>query len=518
MSKNITVLLRLSDIVFTDHSRYHLEYFDEIEADYDDIYIEYGITNINFVEIIDGNGIFNVEYDSLGRQIESRSLTLKLEQIEQIAGITIEKSVLEIITENDRLEISAEFQKSYSRSIKTSNGIKKLRCKINYTSMEANPAFAALKFGLIKDDPELLRAIIEGGFLEDLIYLIRNEYTQYNNILSDISQHSIKIRFSDTSNLKDLANSNNVVAKEFIALSYLTPSDILDILALDSMPKIRQLVAENINTSDESLKILSKDRLTAVVKAARKTKIKKNVLAFYYKISSIDDLNCYKYMSSKYIFDSDDSMLINYILRVNCDKKIPKEFFSDKNKYIKLICATNKDSPEEILRRLASGGNKEVKLAGINNPNMPLDIFAQLAKDKNIDVRRAVARSSRTPLDVFVQLAEDEDGYVRQFIAENPNTPLDLLAQLAEDEDVDVRRAVARSSRTPLDVLAQVVEDEDSVVRWAVARNPKTPLDLLNQLVEDEDSDVRLAVLSNPNLPLDTLAQVVEDEDLELTA
>ena len=172
---------------------------------------------------------------------------------------------------------------------------------------------------------------------------------------------------------------------EKVATNENTPAAILEILAKNRNPYVRQAVAENRNTPATALETLAKD--------------------------------------------NDPGVLNSLVRNENTPVSIREELGTAENWSVRYAMAGNKNTPENVLEKLAKDEDRSIRFLVARNKNTPATALETLAKDEEYLVRMEVAENKNTPANVLEDLAKEEyllalqmEGY--QIISDNIFIPM----------------------------------------------------------------------------------------------
>ncbi len=324
-----------------------------------------------------------------------------------------------------------------------------------------------------------------------------------------------------------------------VAINPATPVPVLEKLALDQNPHVRQKVTANGSTPVELLDKLSKDHDSKVRRS-----IVWNPLAPLFVLWRLAE---------------------------------------DPDEWVRLALADYRSTPVEILDKLSTDQHKEVRRSLARNPSAPLSALRHLAKDLEEIVRINVGRNPSTPVEFLDSLSQDQSRWIRIAVSENPSAPVAILERLVTDLDHGVRYAVVENPSTPVAVLEKLAMDtaewvsrnaierlstaktkeidwphptapvrvrstptkdqdkangrnvdqnasmafteavsamiavpQNRYLRWVVAESQSTPVPVLKKLAWDRSQDVRQAVAANPSAPVSVLKLLATDQHAQV--
>ncbi|MEQ9450500.1 MAG: hypothetical protein RJQ07_02850 [Pseudomonadales bacterium] len=295
-----------------------------------------------------------------------------------------------------------------------------------------------------------------------------------------------------------------------IARNPKTNKDLLRKLATSKINEIRELVAGNLNTPEDSLVSLCIDKEARI----RIEALANNSLS----IESIDELM--NHVDSRRALArsnrtptellkrlaNDEDLLVrqNVARNPNCPPQILKLLAEDKS--LASCVAQNGNCPKNLLQDLAKEGDQAVLETLAANPICPGPLLKRLAKKSKLTLRSYITGASTS-------LYRNRIG---QALAQNPGTPIDLLAKLKEDPDELVRFYLVSNPACPKEVLVDLSVDRSSTVRRGVAENPKTPANLLRTLAEDAKYEVSARVAINKRCPTKTLEGLARHRNIDV--
>lgn len=175
--------------------------------------------------------------------------------------------------------------------------------------------------------------------------------------------------------------------------------------------------------------------------------------------------------------------------------------------------ARNRNTSAHVLRRMSKSRSAILRDAIASNEATPADVLRDLATDPYKDVRASVARNAATPTSILITLASDQSPEVRISVAENAQNSEKCLELLARDPDEEVRRCLARNPAAPAGILSLLAKDPNEQIRRRVAGNPSAPARVLKSLANDAFAIVRKDIAGNPGTPVNTLERLAQDEN-----
>lgn len=336
-----------------------------------------------------------------------------------------------------------------------------------------------------------------------------------------------------------------------------TPVQVLELLANDESPRVKELVAGN---SDTPLKILVK--LANDSNREVKAKVAGNLNT---PTAVLERLGLEEGIFNARNPNTPGSVLAKAVSQMGGDELV------DFLKYPVL----NSQMPASTLEQLANSKNNSIRYQVAEHPNTPASALEKLAGDSYSPTTRTVASHRNTPLRILEQLAANSDHTTRYNVAQNPNTPpaaleilynetqtnapatansrnqkneiyrriaanpctplrvLEMLAArefVKEPETEELRHAamfsgcnvegvlqalVYNNSLTP-QILAILALDPSAKIRSLLARHPNLNPELWQQLAADEDEEVRGAIASSTNCSTFILQTLASDSDREI--
>ncbi|WP_144053721.1 hypothetical protein [Baaleninema simplex] len=253
-------------------------------------------------------------------------------------------------------------------------------------------------------------------------------------------------------------------------------SVILEILAEDIAPKVREEVAKQPDTPVESLRKLSRDRNA------------------YVRQQILRNPNT----PSDVLMDFFEELLRNSeTLRQQLDRdRLLRKF------------------PPNLLAAIAKHPDCTIRYRVACHPNTSSETLTQLAKDSYLPTVRTVAKHPNTPAKVLERLSQRKDFTTRYNTLNNLNLSEAVISNLFENEGYWENQPLGEGEHTEVPV------DRDRF-RQAIARHPNTSIEILKTLVEEafdpeENTEQLKAIVSNPNLTSDLLDIAIERASVEV--
>ncbi|MDC0833850.1 hypothetical protein POG22_12650 [Geitlerinema sp. CS-897] len=253
-------------------------------------------------------------------------------------------------------------------------------------------------------------------------------------------------------------------------------SVILEILAEDIAPKVREEVAKQPDTPVESLRKLSRDRNA------------------YVRQQILRNPNT----PSDVLMDFFEELLRNSeTLRQQLDRdRLLRKF------------------PPNLLAAIAKHPDCTIRYRVACHPNTSSETLTQLAKDSYLPTVRTVAKHPNTPAKALERLSQRKDFTTRYNTLTNPNLSEAVISNLFENEGYWENQPLGEGEHTEVPV------DRDRF-RQAIARHPNTSIEILKTLVEEafdpeENTEQLKAIVSNPNLTSDLLDIAIERASVEV--
>lgn len=338
-----------------------------------------------------------------------------------------------------------------------------------------------------------------------------------------------------------------------------TPVQVLELLANDRSPTVRETVAGNSDTPLEILVKLANDSNREV-----KAKVAGNLNT---PTAVLERLGLEEGILNARNPNTPGSVLAKAVSQMGGDE------LADFLKHP----VSNSQMPASTLEQLANRNNYSIRYRVASHPNTPASALEKLAGDSYSPTTRSVASHRNTPPRILEQLAANSDYTTRYNVAQNPHTPpaaLEIIARYQETETNapatansrnqknEIYRRIAANSRTPLAVLEMLAarefvtepETEESraaamfsgwniedvlqalvynnsltpqilailaldpspKIRSLLARHPNLTSELWQQLAADEDEEVRGAIASSTNCSTFILQTLASDSDREI--
>ncbi len=348
-------------------------------------------------------------------------------------------------------------------------------------------------------------AVLQNPYLDHLTrYKIQLELQKREENLQ--ATQLLALRPNSPYALAQVLETGNQQAKLTAARSNKTPITILEQLAKDSDPTIRQVVSQNPNLPLPILLDLTQDENVNV----RRTLVRNS---------------------------RNQTTLREILERLSQDESV----------VIRAEVAANKNTPVEILTQLAQDSSREVCEQLTRNQNTPVEVLEFLGVEKKL----ANAYNLKTPGNALAAVVENtlkQDSRTQEQVfefllrnLEGSQMPASTLEKLAKNTTSWIRSSVAHHRNTPLSALAGMIDDTYEPVLWGIARNPNSspqllerllnkhygevagaiverkeiPINLMERLLENNSKYVRQAVASRHNLPLELMAKIITTEPEE---
>jgi hypothetical protein len=277
--------------------------------------------------------------------------------------------------------------------------------------------------------------------------------------------------------LAQVVETGDQNAKLTVARSNKTPITILEQLAKDSNPTIRQVVSQNPNlplpilldlTQDENVNV----RLTLVRNSRNQT------------------------------------------------REILERLAQDESDLVRAEVAVNKNTPVEILTQLAHNSSRSVCDKLTRNQNTPVEVLEFLGVEKKI----ANAYNRKTPGNALAAVVEDtlkRDSRTQEKVfeyllrnLEGSQMPANTLEKLSTNTTSWIRSNVAHHRNTPLSALERMIDDTYEPVLWGIARNPNSSPQLLERLLKKHDEKVAGAMVERNEIPVNLMERLLENKSL----
>ncbi|HQF95112.1 MAG TPA: hypothetical protein PLS46_13185 [Microthrixaceae bacterium] len=270
------------------------------------------------------------------------------------------------------------------------------------------------------------------------------------------------------------------------------PVDLLETMAIDEHPRVRQAVANRADAPAAALALL---------------------------------LN-----------DPDARVRMSVARRPELDPHSVMQLARDPDRGVARLIARRGDLPPEAIAALAGntrGAIRREVVARVGS-SLPSTVVEALAGDPVPSVRSEVARIAALPDDLLVRLVSDPDpqvglsamrgrslspDQVRQALSDaSPPVAAALYRQHADELDVAVlgfavQRVVAAGHPISAGDASVLVDSPDVEVRRRLAGNPSSPVPVLVRLASDPDRDCHRRARRNASLPVDALTPWLHDSD-----
>lgn len=362
--------------------------------------------------------------------------------------------------------------------------------------------------------------------------------------------------------LKHLINYSSSSTREQLAQNINTPVEIFRKLANEQQERqVRIFLARNLNTPDDALKILSRDKDKWVRMSVVKNPSTPSTL-FEEMINDVDkevaqtakqilgerqgDYTCEAIRKNAQTppealkkLAQKNPRCITYIAEhPNTSLELLLEFSQSTDERLRREVAKNISLPINILETLAKDDDSIVRCSIARNPNTPINIlFKNLARDTMVlsaiayqmsnpkfrkypeaeSILDILAEESSSSLETILQRLIKEGGeWAGEFLARRFDLPIEFLTQLAQADSFKVREAVAQNPNTPSINLEQLAQAPEWQIRQAVAQNPNTPTSALDKLAKDENNKTRMHIAAKLNLSPDVLEELTMDKSTEV--
>ena len=335
------------------------------------------------------------------------------------------------------------------------------------------------------------------------------------------------------STLKKLARHHQLKIRQMVAQHINTPTDALKILANEDDYKILDLVTIHPNTTIAILENLTK-RLT---KHARVNKWIERVSS-HSKVLSKAYINLIENpdISLKIQLELLDEHLKHgkHLKDFAQSKKVSSQILERLAEYeaewLKVlflwsILLSNPRTPENAIYEIyedlhqCKEQSHRIAIAGIResiyrHPNTPQTIRQDLAKlvdKRKRKSQKPIAIDAQTSVSTLRQLANSEEWNAHEAVMNNKNTPTDILEKFARHENRDERLTLARRENLPFHIWEILAKDENIYVRVNLARNNTIPEQISRQLTRDNATEVREGISRNPTISNDVLSLLSKD-------
>ena len=335
------------------------------------------------------------------------------------------------------------------------------------------------------------------------------------------------------STLKKLARHHQLKIRQMVAQHINTPADALKILANEDDYKILYLVTIHPNITVAILENLAQ-RLTAL---ARRNKW---IMGGSYRsrgfsqayINLIENPDISLEIRLKLL---DEHLKHSKLLQVFAQSKkvSPQvlkrlaEYEAEWSKVLLLwsILVGNPRTPENAIYEIyedlhqCKEQSHRITIAGIResiyrHPNTPQIIKQDLAKlvdKRKRKSQKPIAIDAQTSISKLRQLVNSEDWNAHKAVINNKNTPTEILEKFARHENRDERLILARRENLPSHIWEILAKDEDIWVRVELARNNTIPEQISQQLTQDNATEVRESISRNPTISADVLSLLSTD-------
>lgn len=307
-----------------------------------------------------------------------------------------------------------------------------------------------------------------------------------------------------------------------------TPKKILEALAYDPDPDIRQAVLDN-----HDIEIF--EQFAEEVNEYHEESLERNQSQ-----NPSDSLLVEAEILSSYSlwtnnFNSDVEFLDLIEESKNLSAQSLEQLAEDYDFRVRAAVARNINTPKFVLTKLSEDSNTNVLLAVADNLNTPIAVLEKLSVGNNGNVAQvsnnhlpakwiAEANCEETSLERLHKLARNSHWQVRLGVAKNINTPIKILELLAQDEEESINQAASLHPKAQKEIseLIQRLENLESVsqdfnelsncgfseVRVVIANRVDCPIQVLEKLSKDNSSKVRKACVQNPQTPVECLYQL----------
>ncbi|MEG3895025.1 MULTISPECIES: hypothetical protein [unclassified Microcoleus] len=336
-----------------------------------------------------------------------------------------------------------------------------------------------------------------------------------------------------------------------------TPVQVLELLANDESPRVRELVAENSDTPLEILVKLANDSNREV-----KAKVAGNLntptavlerLGLEEGIFNARNPNTPGSVLAKAVSQMSGDELADFLKHPVLNSQMPastlEQLASSNNNSIRYQVASHRNTPASALEKLAGDSYSPTTRTVASHRNTPPRILEQLAANSDHTTRYNVAQNPNTPpaaLEILYNETQtnapatansrNQENEIYRIIAANPRTPLAVLEMLAAREFVTepeteesrdaamfsgcnikgvLKALVYNNSLTP-QILAILALDPSPKIRSLLERHPNLTPELWQQLAADEDEEVRGAIASSTNCSTSMLQTLASDSDREI--
>ena len=310
--------------------------------------------------------------------------------------------------------------------------------------------------------------------------------------------------------LSRLTRSDDATVR-FNLATYLNKPYLLNVLAGDEDPEVRQRVAQNHSTSaTDVLKLVADEDPHIRVAAAANERVQAD----------------YRADNAGYRGDDPDpEVRAAYLTNPSANVRVLAEAARSDDPAIRALAAANPSTGAQTLRVLSADTAVEVREKVAENPSTSRNDVFGLAHDKAWPVALSAVSHIHNQDDlktiienqphviaseayrrirdhaILTRAAGDPNWEVRYNVAQNEHAHPDVLVRLIDDTDISVRVTLAERGDLPPVVLRAMAESPNATVRFEAARRAETPPDCLVVLATDPGHTVRRAVASNPSLP-----------------
>ena len=248
--------------------------------------------------------------------------------------------------------------------------------------------------------------------------------------------------------IREMAKDRQIARKGFLVRNHYFDSDLLDILAQDSHPRVQQLVALHPNTMEKTLVRLAKNPEIGI-----------------------------------------------FILRnPNLTEELFEQLVSSNNPKLNFALAQHSRTSRETLENIAAKSEDAATLIAVIENNQTgkktkSEILTRLAGFSSRSVRQYVAQNSCTPENILWGWGTSQRYYkLHPFIARNPTSPTMLLDYLAHKFfSQKVWKGLARNPNTSEDTFNYLYSKErkqsivDGRIVFSIAKEHKIPSHILKK-------------------------------------
>lgn len=277
-------------------------------------------------------------------------------------------------------------------------------------------------------------------------------------------------------------NSPNASARKAVASNPRAPQGLLSSLARDVAPKVREAVANNLNASAWTVRLLEDDPVVAVQLAAKANPRAAEVRHQLAGTGLVKRGGIPKSLAEAY--EALRSGQIDALVGVN-------GWFAASRERV--------DFSAEVLQLLAHAARPQVRKAVTHESDVGGDTLKLLAYDEDEAVRAAVADTT-SDSEVLWQLHGQLGWLTRRgevvykrgqwwpkdvaaSLADNRAAPAELLDALSRHQGAHVRGAVASNKNTSVGTLEALADDKFLFVIWQVAKNRRASPGALSRVV-----------------------------------